>query len=258
MKKFIFMVVALLLIPGICFAQMSFRPSGGSAVSGTDTYVCFFDGASASCSDAGLAYDKSTDELTAKGGILVGDGTDKDVTVFTVNIAGTDVTGKWNQTTGQLEFSVPIKGGGTSNTISFDDGASPDTDETVIGTVMPFTANENQGFGDVVYINGDGEMQLADADAIASSYVLAMATEDITADSSGFYLMPGGIARDDTWNWTVGEPIYLSTTGTTGNTLTQTAPSGEDDAIVIIGVATHSDRMYFFPQLTIIEYTAGS
>lgn len=131
--------------------------------------------------------------------------------------------------------------------------AAPGSDHTVSGTTITLTANENQAIGDVCYINADGEAQLADADAIASSKVVAMATESITANNPGTYLL-NGIARDDTWNWTVGDYVYLSTTGTTGNTLTQTAPSATDDCVVIVGIATHADRMLFNPQLVIVEH----
>jgi hypothetical protein len=62
-----------------------------------------------------------------------------------------------------------------------------------------------------------------------------------------------GFVRNDSWNWTVGGWIYLSTNGTTGNTLTQTAPSGTDEVVQILGVATHADRIWFAPQLIQIE-----
>ena len=133
--------------------------------------------------------------------------------------------------------------------------AAPGSDHTASGMKITLTANENQAFGDVGYINADGEVQLADADAIATGKVMAMAVATIAGDASGTYLLQG-IARDDTWNWTVGGYVYLSTTGTTGNTLTQTAPSGEDDCVVIVGIATHADRIYFNPQLVIVEYKA--
>jgi len=116
-----------------------------------------------------------------------------------------------------------------------------------------FVANENQSFGDICFINADGEMQLADADAIASASALGMCTEAITTGNPALYLLLG-FARDDTWDWTVGGLIYLSLTGTTGNTLTQTAPSATDDVVQIVGVATHADRMFFNPQLVQVEH----
>ena len=126
--------------------------------------------------------------------------------------------------------------------------AAPSTDHSFSGTTITLVANENQAFGDVCFINSDGEAQLADADAEATASAIVMCTATVTTGNSTTYLLTG-IARDDTWAWTVGGLIYLSTTGTTGNTLTQTAPSGTDDVIQILGVATHADRMYFNPQL---------
>ena len=133
--------------------------------------------------------------------------------------------------------------------------STPATDHKASGTLAAFTANENQAFGDVCYINTDGEMQLGKADAIATAKIVAMVADaTIDADASGNYLL-FGTARDDTWDWTVGGFVYLSTTGTTGNTLTQTAPSATDQCIVIIGVATHADRLLYSPQLVIVEHT---
>lgn len=132
--------------------------------------------------------------------------------------------------------------------------ATPSADHSATGAFMTLTANETQAFGDVCYINSSGEAQLADADGIATAKVVAMCTTAVAADAQTSYLTYG-VARDDTWNWTVGGYVYLSTTGSTGNTLTQTAPSGADDCIVIVGIALHADRLFFNPQLVIVEHT---
>lgn len=133
--------------------------------------------------------------------------------------------------------------------------AAPATDHTVSGTTIALVANENQAFGDVCYINSDGEAQLIDADAIATmSGIVMCADATIDADASGNYLVMG-IARDDTWAWTVGGLIYGTVTGTTGNTLSQTAPSAANDVVQIMGVATHADRMLFKPSLVQVELT---
>lgn len=129
---------------------------------------------------------------------------------------------------------------------------APSTDHNYSGTTIVLTANENQAFGDVCYIDALGEAALADADALATARVTLMCTETVTTGNPATYLM-FGVARNDAWAWTVGDPIYLSTTGTTGNTLTQTAPNGTGDAVVIIGIATHADRMIFNPNSMIIE-----
>ncbi len=130
--------------------------------------------------------------------------------------------------------------------------AAPSSNTTVSGEKITFTANENQAFGDVVYIGSDGDATLADADGIATAKVVAMCTATVTTGNSATYLLKG-IARNDSWNWTVGGYVYLSTTGTTGNTLTQTAPSGTDDCVVIVGIATHADRILVNPSQTIVE-----
>jgi len=106
---------------------------------------------------------------------------------------------------------------------------SPNADVTASGMKGVFT-NGNAGavaFGDVCYMAADGDLEFADADAITTMPGLYMALGTINAAASGEWLIMG-IARNDAWNWTVGAGtlglIYVSTTGTTGNTLTQTAP----------------------------------
>ena len=135
--------------------------------------------------------------------------------------------------------------------------AAPASDHLTSGVTIQLVANEAQAIGDAVYINADGEAQLGDADAIASSKIVALCADaSIAGDATGNYLLHG-IIRDDTWAWTVGGYVYLTVTGTTGNTLSQTAPSAEDDCIAILGVATHADRIYFNPQLVVVEHAAA-
>ena len=118
--------------------------------------------------------------------------------------------------------------------------STPDVDHSITGAkILPMVAHENMAFNDICYINSDGECAIADADAEATAGVLFVcADESISADATGnFAFIPSGfIIRDDTWNWsTKGAWVYLSTTGTTGNTWTTTAPSGTDDATVHLG-----------------------
>jgi len=127
--------------------------------------------------------------------------------------------------------------------------AAPASDHSVNGITITLTAGANLAFGDVGYIALTGKVALIDADAITSmSAVVMCADASILADASGSFLV-FGIARDDTWAWTVGGLIYGTVTGTTGNTLSQTAPIGTDDVVQIIGVATHANRMLFRPSL---------
>jgi len=56
-------------------------------------------------------------------------------------------------------------------------------------------------------------------------------------------LLFGFISDASAWAWTIGAPIYASTTGVA----TATAPSGTGDVVQVIGIATHADRILFRP-----------
>ena len=132
---------------------------------------------------------------------------------------------------------------------------APTSDHQASGIIASLQCGSStMNFGDVGYMKSDGKIGIGDADAIATSSCLYMCVDSqIIANAYGNYMLLG-FARDDSWAWTVGGLIYLSTTGTTGNTLTQTAPSGADDVIQILGVATHADRMHFMPSLAQVEH----
>ena len=128
----------------------------------------------------------------------------------------------------------------------------PASDHNAAGMIAPMTAGATVAFGDAVYQKSDGEMHLGDADSASTSGVIAIAVAS-GSDGASSNFMFYGFLRDDTWNWTVGGLIYLSTTGSSGNTLTQTAPTGSGDIVQILGVATHADRIFFNPSLTYAE-----
>ena len=138
---------------------------------------------------------------------------------------------------------------GTDEDIIID--STPDSDHTASGIKSTFTAGENVAFGDVCYVKSDGKMWKGDANSDSTASVVVMALETISADASGSFLLIG-IARDDSWAWTVGALLYLS--GTAG-ALTETAPSSSGDQVQILGVATHADRIYFKPELVQVEIT---
>lgn len=143
---------------------------------------------------------------------------------------------------------------GGDDTMDLPIASSPASNQTAEGIKTTMTANESQAFGDAVFINSAGKAQLGDADAISTASCVALCLGSVSADATGNYMLIG-MARNDSWAWTVGGLVFLSTTGTTGNTLTQTAPSGEDDVIQVLGIATHADRIYFNPSLAQVEYT---
>jgi len=130
--------------------------------------------------------------------------------------------------------------------------SAPDSDHTASGKKGVHT-NGNAGnvvFGDVVYIAADEDVEFADAtDATKPGLMMAIAT--IATTASGEFLLEG-YARDDTWEWTPGGLIYLTVTGTSTNTLSQTAPTVAGECVQVIGYVTHADRMYFNPSLVLV------
>jgi len=137
---------------------------------------------------------------------------------------------------------------------SYPDGyiSSTPSDHGVNGPTTTLTAAESLAFGNACYVNSAGKMAKGDADSIGTAGILAMAAATISGDAAGLFALPGSFIRDDDWNWTTGF-IYLDTVTPGG--LTQTPPSGTDDAIQIVGIATHADRIFFFPQLLMYTHT---
>jgi len=128
------------------------------------------------------------------------------------------------------------------------------TDHSVYGITCSLTAAVAVNFGDIGFLDSNGKVALGNANAITTAGCIVMCADSaIAQNASGSWLLHG-IAKDNTWTWTVGGLIYLSTTGTTGNTLTQTLPSGTDDVIQIVGVALSTTAIYFKPQLVQVEH----
>lgn len=120
-----------------------------------------------------------------------------------------------------------------------------------VGPKVKLTAGETLSLGSVCKISTAGKCVKADADAIASASPQFIALSTFAANSSGNFGMPGGfLYAASLYNWTVGGLVYLSTTA---GAATQTAPSGTDDVVAVLGVATHADKLYFNPSLVQIE-----
>jgi hypothetical protein len=115
-----------------------------------------------------------------------------------------------------------------------------------------FAASEALAFGNLCYLNANGFMNKADADSAGLGPVVAMALSSIASAATGPFLLHG-IVRNDAWNWTPGNKLYLSCTA---GVITPTQPAGVDDVIQVVGVATHADRIYFKPSADVITRTA--
>ena len=123
----------------------------------------------------------------------------------------------------------------------------PTTDQSADG---PNTASKNAGevvtVMDCVYMAGTGVWMLTDADSEATSKgLLGIALESKTSGEPMKVALPGCIVRNDAWTWaTVGAPLYLSTTM---GGITDTAPSGTDDVVRVIGWVLTDNCIYFNP-----------
>jgi hypothetical protein len=136
-------------------------------------------------------------------------------------------------------------GPGTALTVT----AAP-SNQAYTGATVSLTYGESLVPGDLVYLKSDGAAWKADADAAGLYPVMGMAME--TAASGTHVVLLNGIYRDDSrYNFTVGGVVYLSTAA---GGETQTQPSGTDNVIQAVGVATHADRIYFRPDLTYITH----
>lgn len=162
--------------------------------------------------------------------------------------------------TGDLTLTGSFSTAGFTSTgnITMDDGTNlifdnaPASDHNTAGMLTSYTAGENLVFGNFCYLKSDGKMWKGDADGTTTLPVIAMAAATITADDAGNFL-EWGWARDDSWNWTVGGILYASTTA---GTLNQSTPTGNGDQIQTVGIATHADRIFLNPDLTLVEVSA--
>jgi hypothetical protein len=122
------------------------------------------------------------------------------------------------------------------------------------GIQITLTSTETQAIGDVCQIDSSGHAHLAKADAIANASAIVLADHAVTNSASNTYIVHGVCKLASSPSWTIGGLIYLSTTGTTTNTLTQTPPSGANNVIQIVGVALAADIIYFNPSTVQVEH----
>ena len=124
--------------------------------------------------------------------------------------------------------------------------ANPDSDHTAVG---PQTNTLASGYSstimDLVYLGSGGKWLEADADATGTSInLLGIAMEAKTDTQAMNVALAGSFVRDDSWNWTAGVPLYVSTSI---GEITATKPSGSGDVVRTIGYAVNADTIFFNP-----------
>ena len=128
---------------------------------------------------------------------------------------------------------------------------APTVNQTANGIIIPMQVDVNtQGFGAPLYMASDGNLEMADATSSATMPCVAMALEAGTGVKN---CLLSGVVRNDSWNWTLGGVDGLIYGSTTAGGLTQTLVSGTGQQVQVVGYAIHADRMFFNPQLPMVE-----
>jgi len=137
-----------------------------------------------------------------------------------------------------LNWDIPTIGGGASGDY---EGIVATFETSSAGGGVTVTQFEP------VYVSGAGTtyplVAPGDADALGTSNIVGIACETFSNGGSGTVLLHGMI-RNSGWSFTVGAAVYLSTTA---GSLTETAPSGNGDAITRVGIAVEADTLYVNP-----------
>jgi len=125
------------------------------------------------------------------------------------------------------------------------------TDHTVSGLTFQATAGENVTFGQTVYMKSDGKLWRTDStDSATLPCIALVADATIAADATGTFLLEG-FARDDTWDWTTGDWLYL---GGTGGLLEHSILQA-GQYIQFVAVALSADIIRFRPAIDFFKYT---
>lgn len=126
------------------------------------------------------------------------------------------------------------------------------SDHTACGIIISKTAGQSLSFGDVVYFKADGKAWKADANDTGTYPAVGMAIANANAEAAVNILLKG-IARDDTWEWTNGGILYLSTDV---GAMTHTQPTATDNVIQVLGVChPNADTIYFSPSINYLTHT---
>jgi len=140
--------------------------------------------------------------------------------------------------------------GPTGTTLDLDTAIA---DHAVSGIKITRRADAALALYEVGYIKSDGDIAKAKADAAGTMPALLLATAAIDSEANGVFLA-WGIARDESWSWTVGGPLYISTA--TAGALTQTRPSADGHQVQIVGYALTAKIILWCPNSTLVEVEA--
>ena len=120
---------------------------------------------------------------------------------------------------------------------------------TSSGTIIKFGSTLSMAAGQVVYgANSMGSLVWAGTDADSGTKNILGLALGTSPTSDGILL--NGIYHEASHGFTVGLPLYISTTPTE---MTTTAPSGSGDYVRVVGYAIDANHIYFCPDNTWVE-----
>ena len=141
--------------------------------------------------------------------------------------------------------------------IKFTDAVTNDSidDHDAQGIIFTFTAGMTVTPFSPVYLHTDNEVHECDADAIATMPCIGVSinTSNVT-DGNPIEVMLMGLIRDESFTdfGTDGAPVYVSTSV---GEMTNTAPSGTDDVVQVIGHSIGEKLLFVQPCLTTLEHS---
>jgi hypothetical protein len=249
----VFTTTGSIIVDTLTIDAASITDSSGSISFGDDniTTTGVITGVTLEATGDTAAGDNSAIGYTATEGIVItGQGSTSDVTIkndadetiLTIPTGSNDLKFGVDGTASNLILAEKAS-------VQLDPAGGADGDYS--GITFTATAGATVAFGDVVYLDSaDSEWKLADADATGTAGAVAVAIcVSAGTDGNPVTLMSHGIIRADAGfpALTIGAPVYISTTGTTTNTVTVTAPSGADDVVRVLGHAITANEMIFSP-----------
>jgi hypothetical protein len=206
-----------------------------------------------------LAFDIDSSSNSTFAGLIYGpDGTKS---LPTYSFTNDTNTGMYSGGTDILAFSA---GGNSSLLVKSDeitakanivlDGKNIQLDTAVSastssGTIIKIGSTVSMSAGQVVYgSNSMGSLIWAGTDADTGTKNILGLALGTSPTSDGILL--NGIYHEASHGFTVGLPLYISTTG---GEMTTTAPSGSGDYVRVVGYAIDANHIYFCPDNTWVE-----
>ena len=100
-----------------------------------------------------------------------------------------------------------------------------------------------------VAVHSNGKIEMADASDESEMPAIGIALNAAGAADVDVEVLHIGTFRDDTFNFTAGNRLYIDTSGG----LTATAPSATGNFVQCIGVALNADVVFINPAMTLVE-----